>query len=53
MSEKELYEAPELTEIGDMTELTQEYGFGLAELFASIISGGPITVGKCNGSCFS
>jgi hypothetical protein len=36
-----------------MAELTKEYGWGVAELFASIVSGGPISVGKINGSVFS
>lgn len=50
---KEKYESPEMTEIGNVQDLTKEYGFGIAELFASIVSGGPVTIGKCSGSCFS
>ncbi len=48
MLEKELYETPKLSEIGDMSELTKQCGWGLQELFASIINGGPIDIG---GSC--
>ena len=53
MAQKESYEAPALSEVGEMAELTQEYGIGLAELFASIVSGGPISGGKIKGSVFS
>lgn len=53
MKTKERYEAPQLVEIGDIAQLTKEYGWGLQELFASIVSGGPISIGKCSGSCFS
>lgn len=47
------YETPEVTELGTVAELTQETGWGLEELLASIVSGGPISVGRCDGTCFS
>lgn len=47
------YESPEVTELGNVADLTKETGWGFAELLASIISGGPITVGECDGTCFS
>lgn len=53
MNQKKRYEAPRLRKVGAMTELTKEYGWGFAELFASIISGGPISIGRCEGNCFS
>ena len=50
---RKTYETPELEELGTVAELTKETGWGLEELLASIVSGGPISVGKCSGTCFS
>jgi len=54
MSEKELYETPRFSEIGDMTGLTRQCGWGLDELFASIIGSGSINTERgCreSGTC--
>lgn len=53
---KKAYAAPALREVGTVSDMTKEYGFGLAELFASIVTGNPATIGKCDGGffgCFS
>ncbi len=52
MSEKETYEAPEMSEIGDVTELTREFGKNCSEMFASGPNSG-ITFGQCSGTAFS
>lgn len=52
MSEKETYEAPEMSEIGDVAELTREYGTKCSEGFAGAANGG-ITFGQCPGTAFS
>jgi hypothetical protein len=53
MAKKESYESPELCEVGEVAEVTKEVGIGLQELFASIVSGGPISIGHTKGSVFS
>jgi hypothetical protein len=37
MSQKDQYEAPELQEIGEMAEVTQQFGFGIAEAVVAAI----------------
>ena len=50
MSEKETYEAPELTEIGEVTELTREIGANCREMHGG---GVVFAVGQCPGQAFS
>ena len=54
MSEKELYETPRLSEIGDIAELTKQCGWGIQELFASMVGSGRLEVDRscrASGSC--
>jgi hypothetical protein len=52
MASKEQYEAPELQEIGDMTQLTQQFGWGFLEAVVSALFN-PGNNGSIGGSNFS
>ena len=51
MSEKETYEAPELTEIGEVAELTREFGPNCSEMHGG--AGVVFAAGRCSGKAFS
>jgi hypothetical protein len=50
MSEKEAYEAPELSEVGEVAELTREFGPNCSDYHGGVSF---VVVGKCPGQSFS
>jgi hypothetical protein len=53
MSEKETYEAPALTEIGEAAELTREIGPYCREGLGGSGPGVAFNTGRCPGAAFS
>ncbi len=50
-SQRKTYQAPQLRELGSVTELTQQYGLGFSEWLASIVTNG--AVANNGGSIFN
>ncbi len=48
--EKETYEAPELIEVGEVAELTREFGPNCREMHGGGVS---FAAGQCSGRAFS